>query len=54
MVVQALAGRDQGALQARPQPDEGVTYAPKIAPAAAWGFSISKIKELVGYLERKV
>jgi thiamine pyrophosphate-dependent acetolactate synthase large subunit-like protein len=31
-----------------------LTMPPKIEPAAAWGFSISKIKELVGYLEKKV
>ena len=31
-----------------------LTMPPKIEPAQAWGFSISKIKEIVGYLESKV
>jgi methionyl-tRNA formyltransferase len=33
LVVRALAGVAEGDLPARPQPDEGVTYAPKIVPA---------------------
>ena len=31
-----------------------LTMPPKIEPAQAWGFSISKIKEIVGYLESKL
>ena len=26
---------------------------PRIEPAQAWGFSISKIKEIIGYIESK-
>jgi len=35
LVVQALAGLEQGALQRQPQPAEGVTYAHKIAKTEA-------------------
>ena len=31
-----------------------LTMPPKIEPAQAWGFSISKIKEIIGYIESKV
>jgi thiamine pyrophosphate-dependent acetolactate synthase large subunit-like protein len=30
-----------------------LTMPPKIEPAQAWGFSISKIKEIIGYIESK-
>lgn len=31
-----------------------LTMPPKIAPAQAWGFSISKIKEIIAYVETKI
>lgn len=55
-----VSALDQALSMARPciidvfvDPRE-LTMPPKIQPAQAWGFSISKIKEIIGYIESKL
>ena len=49
----ALASRKPCVIDAFVNPRE-LTMPPKIAPAQAWGFSVSKLKEILAYAEEKL
>ena len=51
-IEEALASRKPCVIDAFVNPNE-LTMPPKIAPAQAWGFSISKLKEILAYAEEK-